>query len=173
METRLAIVSKRDHRSFDPRPLPTEVLTAILDAGRLAGSARNRQPWRFVVAESAAARERMAQWVYAPAMVQAAPASVGIVVASQGSAMAGFDAGRAAQNMMLAAWDAGVASCPNGIAHPAAATEALGLGPTDVLVTVLSLGFPALRRDPGRRTADAWSRNARRLPLDRIVERLD
>ena len=111
------------------------------------------------------------EWVYVPAMLRAAPVAVGIAVESGGSVMAGFDAGRAAQNMILAAWDEGVASCPNGIADTEAAAHGLALGASSVLVTILALGLPAVRRDPARRTPEEWSRTARRLPLARLVER--
>ena len=49
-----AIASKRDERRYADRPIPDDVVTRILDAGRLAGSAVNRQPWTFVVVTDAA-----------------------------------------------------------------------------------------------------------------------
>ena len=67
--------------------------------------------------------------------------------------------------MMLAAWNDGVASCPNGIADADAANEALGL--EEPPVNVLSFGYPArqppARRDRPRsgargRTAGRWTR---------------
>ena len=45
---------------------------------------------------------------------------------SRGKGPTGFDAGRAAQNMMLAAWGDGIGSCPNGIANPEALAAVLG-----------------------------------------------
>jgi nitroreductase len=48
MDTFLAIVSKRDTRRYSERRIPGETIERILEAGRLAGSARNRQPWRFL-----------------------------------------------------------------------------------------------------------------------------
>lgn len=47
MDTFLAIASKRDTRRYAERPIPEEAVGRILEAGRVAGSARNRQPWRF------------------------------------------------------------------------------------------------------------------------------
>lgn len=172
MDVRLAVASKRDHRDFAERPLPEAVLTEILDAGRLAGSARNRQPWRFAVATAPDARARLAACVYVPRIVMSAPAAVALVVDASGSALWGFDAGRAAQNMMLAAWSEGVASCPNGIRDPAAAAEAVGAGGSEVAVTVVAFGYPRRPRDPARRTADEWSDTARRRPLADVAVRL-
>jgi hypothetical protein len=103
MDTFLAIVSKRDQRQYADREIPADVLDRILQAGRLAGSAMNRQPWRFVVLESTELREQVAKTVYAPGNVVGSKVAIALVV--KGSP--GFDAGRAAQNMMLAAWNDG------------------------------------------------------------------
>ena len=76
-----------------------------------------------------------------------------------------FDTGRAAQNLMLAAWNEGVASSPNGIADAAAAEELLG----GEVAIVLSLGYPARPRDPRIARAEEWSARANRRPLDELV----
>jgi nitroreductase len=87
-------------------------------------------------------------------------------------ASGGMDTGRCAQNMMLAAWNDGVASCPNGIADPDAARAALGFGEEDSVATVLTFGYPASGRTAESRSADEWIDRADRKPLDEIVERL-
>jgi nitroreductase len=74
--------------------------------------------------------------------------------------------------MMLAAWNDGVASCPNGLADTDAAAELLGLEGDERPQIVLSLGYPARARDPEARPAEEWSRRARRKPLSEIVQRL-
>ncbi|MEZ5102586.1 MAG: nitroreductase family protein [Thermoleophilia bacterium] len=66
MDVQLAIASKRDTRRYGEAALPAETEDRILDAGRLAGSARNRQPWRFVVVADEGERERVAAAVHAP-----------------------------------------------------------------------------------------------------------
>ncbi len=53
MDAYLAVASKRDQREYAERPVPTDAVRRILDAGRIAGSAKNRQPWRFLVQPSA------------------------------------------------------------------------------------------------------------------------
>jgi nitroreductase len=166
MDAFLAIASKRDTRSYADRSIPDDVIERILDAGRVAGSARNRQPWRFLVVESAERRERLAGAVYAPDNVLGAR----LVVAIQSAAA--MDVGRCMQNMMLAAWNDGVASGPHGIADAGRAREALGLGEDEPLATVLTFGYPARDRDPESRTADEWSARADRKPLGELVERL-
>jgi nitroreductase len=162
MDTYLAIASKRDVREYAPEPVPDEVRERILDAGRLAGSSRNGQRWEFAVV-GAEARDRLAELVYAPENIRGAA----LVVAIVGGA-SGFDVGRCAQNMMLAAWEAGVASCPNGVRDADAAAELLG----GEVRAVLSLGYPARPRDPESRSAEEWSSRANRKSLDEIVREI-
>jgi nitroreductase len=160
VETWLAIASKRDVRDYAPTPIPPEVERRILDAGRLSGSSRNTQRWEFVVVE--AAQQELAAAVYAPHNV----ATAALVIAIVGEA-GGFDVGRASQNMMLAAWNDGVASCPNWIRDAETAARICG----GEVKMILSLGYAAKPRDVGARSAEEWSARARRAPLDDLVRR--
>lgn len=166
----MAVASKRDVRRYADRPLEPAALERLLDAGRLAGSARNRQPWRFVVAEDAALRAELATCVYVPQTVASAPVAIALVV-TPGGGVVDFDAGRAAQNMMLVAWNDGVASLPNGIADRASLSRLLALEGDERAVVLLSFGYPARALDVARRTAAQWSARARRLPLAQVVRR--
>ena len=170
MDTYLAIASKRDWRNFSDRPIPEDVATRILDAGRLAGSASNKQHWRFVVVESEDVKQQVAETVYAATNVTGAGLVVGILAPEGG--MPTFDSGRAAQNMMLAAWNEGVGSVPNGTPDAAKLDELLGAGEGERVVIVLSFGYPAQEKDPERRSAAEWSAEANRKPLDELVTRL-
>lgn len=167
MDAYLAIVSKREVRAYADRPLPEDAVRRLLEAGRLAGSSRNRQARRFVVLQDGAL-ERAARCVWMPDNLLGAQLGVAIVVRGKGPA--GFDAGRAAQNMMLAASGDGIGSCPNGIADADALAEILGHGDDEQVVTVISFGFPARPVDAGRRTPDEWIARADRLPFDEVVE---
>jgi nitroreductase len=158
VDTWLAIASKRDTRAYADTPVPDDVRRRILDAGRLSGSSQNTQRWAFVV-PGAEAQTRLAETVYAPENVRGAA----LVVAVVGEARP-FDVGRCCQNMMLAAWNDGVASCPNGVRDAEAAAEICG---GDVKA-VLSFGYAARPRDPERRTAEEWSARADRKPLDEV-----
>lgn len=169
MDTFLAIASRREDRAYDGRPLPDAPVTRILDAGRLAGSASNRQAWTFVVVESPDRIEALAETVYEPANLRGARLVVAIVLGPKGLAL---DAGRAAQNMLLAAWNEGVGGSPNGLSDRDAARAALGLGEEDNVAIVLSFGYPAKPRDPQRHTAEEWSRRRDRKPLSEVVRRI-
>ena len=165
----MAIASRREVREYAPEPLGAEVERRILEAGRIAGSSRNAQPWTFVVLQGAA-RERAAATVYSPGNVTGAAFVVAIVVSGRGRAE--FDAGRATQNMLLAAWNEGVASCPNGLSDRDAVRAALDLDEDEAPAIVLTFGLPERRPDPAARSAAEWSARANRRPLDDVVRRL-
>ena len=90
-----------------------------------------------------------------------------LVVAIAGDA-AGFDVGRAAQNMLLAAWNDGVGAVPNGIRDRDAAERLVG-APVGI---VLTFGYPTTPRDVDSRSADEWSQRAKRKPFDEVVREI-
>jgi nitroreductase len=165
----LALVSRREVRRYAERPVPAEVERRILEAGRLSGSSQNRQPWRFVVLENRATVERVAGAVWAPNNVLGAALVVAVVVGGRGPVQ--FDAGRAAQNMLLAAWNEGVGGCPNGIRDAEALGAALDLTEDERYAIVLSFGYPARPVDPQARTPEEWIARADRRALDEVVQR--
>ena len=170
METWLAIASRREVRDYADTPIPDEVALRVLDAGRLAGSAQNSQPWRFLLVESADTREQLAGLVFEPGNVRGAQLVVAIVVTGKGPVS--LDAGRCAQNMLLAAWDEGLGSCPNGMPGRDAVSALLGLGDGESVAIVLTFGYPAKPRDSSARPAEEWSARANRKPLDELVARV-
>lgn len=171
METWLAITSRRDGRRYSDRAIPPEIIGRILDAGRLAGSARNHQPWEFILVESAEARGRTAGAVYRSELITSAALVIAVVVHPSGN-LIDFDAGRAVQNMLLAAWDCGIDSCPNGIAAAESLARTLNISPDAKPVVVLSFGYPVNPRSPDRRSPEEWSRRAARRPLGEIARRV-
>lgn len=132
MDAYLAIASKRDWRDYADTPIPDDVVTQILDCGRLSGSSRNTQHWEFVVV-SGDAQAQLAEMVYAPDNVRTAT----LVIAVVGDASS-LDVGRCVQNMMLGAWNEGVVSCPNGIKEREAASTILG----GEAKAIISFGYP-------------------------------
>jgi nitroreductase len=83
-----------------------------------------------------------------------------------------FDAGRAAHNMMLAAWNEGVVCCPNAITNPESLTELLGLEADVQAQIVLSFGYPGRPQDPQARPPEESIRRADRRPLEEVARRL-
>jgi nitroreductase len=164
MDAFLAIVSRREVRAYDGRPLSDDATRRILEAGRLAGSSKNRQQRRFVVLTDA---EPVARAVWSPENVRGAALLVAIVVSGKGPLA--LDAGRAAQNMLLAAHNEGVGSCPNGVSDSEAMAAAVGISEGEQVATVLSFGYPARPSDPERRSAAEWIERADRKPFDEVV----
>ncbi len=171
MDAFLAVASKREVRDYAQRPLEPDAERRILEAGRVAGSSKNRQARRFVIARDEGVREEIASSVYARENVRGAALVVAIVVGAKGPTA--FDAGRAAQNMMLAASNDGVGSCPNGIADADRLREALEHDEDEQVATVLTFGYPARsRRDPQSLSAEEWVRRADRKPYEEIVKEI-
>jgi nitroreductase len=169
VDTQLAIASRRDEDRHGEGAVAPDVVERILDAGRVTGSAKNRQPWTFVLLEERASLERLAPAVYEPENLQTAAFAVGIVLSGKGPTS--FDAGRAAQNMLLAAWNEGLISTPNGIADEELARAELGAGEEERPVIVLTFGRPRRPREPERLSAAQWSARANRKSLSEIVRR--
>ena len=155
-----AIASRRETRRYSDQPIPDDVRRRILDAGRLSGSSQNTQKWEFVVLND---KDAVSKFVYAPTNVLGAQ----LVVAIAGDA-GSFDMGRAAQNMMLAAWHEGAGSVPNGIQDRDAAAKLIGK-PVGI---VLTFGYPANPLDPESKPAEEWSRSAKRKSFDEVVREL-
>jgi len=170
LDTFLAIASKREVRNYADRPVPEEVVERILAAGRVTGSSMNRQPWRFLVLASDDLRAAVAETVYTPENLTGAPLEIAIVVS--GGRTADFDAGRAAQSMMLAASNDGVASSPNGVADRDRFAELAGLEGEERAAIVLSFGYPARPRRAEDRSPEEWVERARRKPESEVVTRL-
>jgi nitroreductase len=169
MDTYLAVASKRDWRSYADRPVPEDVQRRILDGGRVAGSAVNKQPWTFVVVESEEDRRRVSETVYAADNVALCAFAVGIATEGGGFPI---DVGRAMQNMFLVAWNEGVVSCPNGMPDPEVAARALGLDEGWLPVSIPSFAYPKRDLAPESKSAEEWSAEANRKPLDQLVRRL-
>jgi nitroreductase len=167
MDAYLAVVSKREVRRYDGRPLPGESVRRVLEAGRIAGSGRNRQARRFVVLRDRALVERAAAAVHMPGNVLGAALVVAVVIGGKGPTM--FDAGRAAQNMMLAAWNESIGSCPNGVADAGALASVAGAAEDEQVAMVLTFGYPARPVDPESRSPEEWIERADRLPFDQVV----
>lgn len=167
MDTHLAIASKRDVRLYSGAPLSDQARDGILRAGGLAGSAKNLQNRRFIVLHDA--QKEASALVTRPENVAGAALVIAIVAIGDGT-FTGFDIGRAAQNMMLWAWNEGIASCPNAVADRAAIHRLLELGDDEGVAVLLSFGLPAKPLAPKRRSVTSWLEAADRAPLDAIAE---
>ena len=142
-----AIDSLRVVRTFADRPIEPAALERILNAGRRAGSSKNLQRWAFVVCGD---REHLRDLsTVGPYAGHLAGATVAIALVTPDPHAEGtplsieFDIGRAAQNMVLAAWELGIGSVPATVYDHARTAELLGLPDGMHCEYLLSFGYPA------------------------------
>jgi nitroreductase len=165
-----AIRAKRMVRRFADRPLTPEHLERIVDAGRHAGSSKNQQAWDFIVVEERTTLERLA--AVGPFADHVAGAAAAIALVTPDPTVPGaslslvWDAGLAAENMMLAAWELGVGTCPATVYEQAVAREILAYPDDRWCGYLLSVGYPADLEDLERPP-----RAGGRRPLADVVHR--
>jgi nitroreductase len=129
-------------RRYSDRPIPETVVRAILEAGRLTGSAMNLQPWHFVVVQDRETLRRLG--ASARSGPYTADAPLAIVVAVERTGYAVSDASRAIQSMLLAAWAQGVGSNWVGFIGNLETIKAmLGIPASLDVLAILPFGYPA------------------------------
>jgi nitroreductase len=104
------VLSKLDVREFDSKNVPAEVKLKVLEAARATGSGMNVQAWRFILVQGRERLKKLAEDSTTGQWVEHANFAVLVLTSPKG----GFhviDAGRATQDMQLAAWNYGVVSC--------------------------------------------------------------
>jgi nitroreductase len=167
METWDAIDSVRVIRKFADRPLEAAHVERILNAGRRTASSKNEQVWTFVViTDRRLLRELTRVGRYADHLAGAA-AAVALVAPDQSTPHGRsilWDLGRAAQSMVLAAWELGIGSAPATAHNHQVAADLLGLPEGQRCDWLLSFGYPA---DPSELTAP--NKAGGRKSLDEIV----
>lgn len=165
MQVHEAIRTKRAVRQFSDKPLPAEVVEAILNAGRRAQSSKNTQPWRFLAIQE---RETLESLGYrGEQRTHFADAALGVLILTpdpEGKRSILFDAGQAAAYMQLAGWEQGVGSCIFSIFEPEQARDVLGF-PADWQAGIaISFGYP----QDASELSDAPEKGGR-LPYDEVV----
>ncbi len=163
-----AIATVRVIRKFADRPLEPDHLDRILKAGRRAGSSKNLQRWTFIVIRDRGRLEELA--AVGPFAGHLAGAAVAIALVTPEPTAPGmplsvvFDIGRAAQNMVLAAWELGIGSAPATVYEHDTARRILGYPDDQRCEYLLSFGYPA---DPAELSAPP--RAGGRRDLDEMV----
>ncbi|MDH3296824.1 MAG: nitroreductase family protein [Gemmatimonadota bacterium] len=135
-------------RGFEDRPVPLASLARILDCGRYAPSAKEDQPWTYVVVQDPLARVRLAAEAFHSPLVRSAPvliiacARIHSHVSGHGRPSHPIDVAAGVQSMALAAADLGLAAVwITGYREPGI-RKALGI-PGDVpIVAMLTIGYP-------------------------------
>ena len=149
METWDAIRARRNVRSYTEEPIEPAQLDQILEAARRTPSARNWQPWDFVVVTDRDALARLATvWVGA-GHVAGSAATIALVAPRHDGAreqsLVQYDLGQATMSMMLAAADLGIGSGHSAVGEQELARELLGFPEDRFCAYLIALGRPADR----------------------------
>jgi nitroreductase len=157
-------------RAYRPDPVPEELLAAVLEAGRLAPTAANRQPIRIIVVHTAS-RESELRRIYDRAWFVEAPLVLCVCAVRaeawrrtmyDGRSHADVDAAIVMDHLVLAAADLGLGTCWIAAFDPAAAREVLGVPPEGEPMLFTPLGYPAdVARPKERRSLDELVRYER------------
>jgi len=147
-----AIERRHSVRAYLPDPVPQEKLARVLEAGRLAPSAANVQPWHFVVVKDAEKRNRLAEGEKWTGFLAEAPiAIVGCGDKEASPKWCIVDTTIALENMVLAATGEGLGTCWIGSFVEAEVKKLLNLPDKYCVVAILSLGFPREKLDLERK----------------------
>jgi nitroreductase len=160
-----AIRVRKSVRSFLDKPIPDDVLQRVLEAARMAPSARNGQEWRFVVVRDRATRERIAveaarqPFIGTSAALLACCADTDGRIMRCGQAAYPIDVAIAMDHLTLAAVAEGLGTCWIGSFDESAVKQILGIPGEIRVVQLMPLGYPS---DP-----DLVAKN--RLSMDQIA----
>ena len=147
---------RRSIRKFQQdKPVPQEVVDKILEAGRIASSAANKQPLKFIVVQSSELVEQvfpLIKWAARLPEDQGVPKDgehpvlyvVTLTDRSIKTNYAATDAGLALSNMTLAAWSEGVGSCILGSVDRATLRSLLEISTGLQIHSVTAYGYPAI-----------------------------
>lgn len=165
--------TRRSVRRYDSsRPVAREAVERCLEAARLAPSACNAQPWRFVVVDDPDLRDRLARKTFGPLVSfnhfsLQAPVLVAVVAEEtrmvprlgglvKGKRYSVMDIGIAAEHFCLQAAEDGLGTCMLGWFDERAARRLLAVPSTRRIVLIITLGHPAddASRRRGRKTME-------------------
>jgi nitroreductase len=147
------LISRRSIRKFRPDPVPDELILKILDVARYAPSARNSQPWVFIVVKDPEVKRKLANVHLWAKPLENAP--VGIVVACNTEVSPEsyqVDCANATMQIMLAAHALGLGTVwLQTLRNVSEIQGIVGLPKNYVPVAMLALGYPDERPSPKKR----------------------
>ena len=154
MEFQDIILKRRSVREFGDKPVPDEKLRRVLEAARLAPSAGNRQPWKFVVVKDSNKRKALAQaannqvFVGQASIIIVAVALMPERIMTCGVPSYAVDLAIAIEHIVLAAVDEGLGTCWIGAFSQENARRIVGVPDKYKVVTVMPMGYPAVETAP-------------------------
>ncbi|MCD6451905.1 MAG: nitroreductase family protein [Acidobacteria bacterium] len=143
-----AIKKRESVREYLPKPVEDEKIIKILEAGRLAPSASNRQEWRYVVVRDEETRRKLMRAANNQNFVAEAPVVIACCAETDNHVMRcgqlcyPIDVAISIDHMTLAAVSLGLGTCWIGSFYEDQVKEILGIPPEIRVVELLALGYP-------------------------------
>ncbi len=147
------IFERRSIRKYKPDPIPDKVLRNILEAGRLAPSASNRQPWHFIAVTDKTLKQQLSQGRWNRFIADSAVTIVGCGDQKSAPKWYRIDVTIALQNMVIAAQAQGVGSCWIGDFVEEDVKKLLDIPEKYRIIALLSMGYPAEQPKPKNKKA--------------------
>lgn len=141
MEVFEAIQKRHSVRAYFRNEVPRKKLERILEAGRLAPSAGNIQPWHFIVVTDAHKRKKLSKGRFAKFLVESPVVLVGCGDKKASPNWYVVDTTIAMQNMVLAATSEGLGTCWIGSFKENQVKELLSIPERFRVIALLALGY--------------------------------
>jgi nitroreductase len=142
MNTHDTIATHFAAREFKPDKIPDKVFAKIVEAGRLSQSGLNRQPWHFVLVRDPDRLKQVGDLAQTGRYIAKAAAAI-IVLVNSKNPLRVIDGTRAAQDMILAAWEEGVGSCWVGNFEEEKIKQMIEAPPELAILSLIALGYPS------------------------------
>jgi nitroreductase len=159
MDALTAIAVRRSVRKFIAKPVPQEILEKIVNAGRLAPTARNEQPWEFIVVTDRDMLKKIGEITDNGKFIIDAGACIAVICAATKYYLE--DGCAATENILIAATALGIQSCwvaGDKKLYCQSILALLGVPPQYNLVSLLALGY-----------ADGEAKTYIKRALDRVL----
>jgi len=146
------VLNRRSIRRYEPKEIPRDVLDKILEAGRQAPSAANKQPWHFIVLTDSEIKKELSKGMFNRFIKDAPITVVGCankdLIASKWAIVSTTIA---LQNMVVAAWAMGIGSCWVGDFSEEKVKKLLNIPESWNIVALVSFGYPAEKPQPRKK----------------------
>ena len=149
MDIKEVIQKRYSCRSYEDTPVPEEKLKSILEAARLAPSASNRQPYKFIIVKNKEKREKLAEAAAGQIFIGEAPIIIAGVSLEPERIMSckvpayAVDIAIAMEHMALQAFAEGLGTCWIGAFSQEEAKKVLEIPEEYKIVALMPFGYPA------------------------------
>lgn len=147
MDTYEAIQQRKSIRAYQDKPVPRDIIERLLEAGRLAPSAVNREPWHFITVTGAEKRKALSKGLYAKFIAQAPLAIVVCGDKKTSPDWYAIDASLAVENMVLAAVNEDLGTCIVGSFTESDVKELLKIPANFEVIAIIAVGYPKEKLD--------------------------